>query len=326
MAGPEDFFSPGEWVDGFAVPQQVQQAIEDPRLRAGLTQFGLNMLGGGGWGGSFGGDLARGIGGAGEAIGRQEGMDVKQTELGIRGKEAESRADLRASQIENATLRSGVAQQNADTAVARLALAQEKEAFAQEATRERLAQSQARLDGALRIADQKLAQAKTVEERRAAQAEKDRLIREGRAEQDRIRTENSSRALDIRSKQNTMGNRIQLQRLYNDAFKGDREFNDDVLNRNRPKKVIPTFGDWLDQSGYEGMFPEVPRTPKQGGTQGGVTQPTPPPAASASPQAPRPTTAPDAPRDPAKRDAGKWYTTPKGVLYWDGSAWQSEKK
>ena len=327
MAGPDDFFSPGEW------PGQVQETLENPRIRAGLTQFGLNMLGGGGWGGSFGQDLARGIGGAGEAIGRQEKMDtvqdelgIKQGELGVRQQEADSRGEARLAQAESAAMRGQVAQQNANTAEERARIAAERNLIVQEQGQARLDQVERRIQGSLAIAQQKLDQATTTEERRAAQAEKDRIIREGRLEQDRIRTETATRTAGDRREQNTMSNRIRLQGLHQEALKAeDANWNNNPRNMTKPRPPKKSFGDWLDESGYEGQFPEVPRTPKAADTQGGVPGTTPPPAAGTSTPPASTGKPPEAPRNPADRKMQN-YTTPRGVLYWDGKAWQPEKK
>jgi hypothetical protein len=283
MAGPEDFFSPGEWQDAFVVPQGVQQTLEDPRVRAGLTQFGLNMLAGGGWGGSFSGDLARGIGGAGQAIGRQEKMDIDQAELGIkktgvgqrnreldiRQQEADSRGEARVAQAEVAGMRGQVAQQNANTATERNQLQRDRDEFNQGILREKLAQSDKLFEVKLRNADQKYNDAIAKNDLAAARLaiqEKDQVTRAKRADQDTLRTQYSSQALEMRRGQNAIGNRLAARRIYAEEMGG-------LEYLRKPK---PPFEKWARENGFADVVPGA-------GEPGGVDDTTPPPVQGTSP-------------------------------------------
>src|SRR5262245_47168082 len=73
MAGIEDFFTPGARNDQAPDPAaQFTSFLEDPRARAGLLQAGLSLMGPQPWGQGPSGAVASAIGGAGEAIGREE--------------------------------------------------------------------------------------------------------------------------------------------------------------------------------------------------------------------------------------------------------------
>lgn len=116
MAGPLDFFQPGEWQDPLA----------DPKARAALLQTGI-ALAQPTWGGTPFSNLMAAIGQGAEAPQRATEQDRKDAAEQRAQQEADSRDTLRASQADAATSRSQTAASMADIAAQKLQLANEKE-------------------------------------------------------------------------------------------------------------------------------------------------------------------------------------------------------
>lgn len=136
MATPYDPWTPGP-VEGLVPDQgvaaQVGSFMEDPRARAALLSFGLQMMQPPSFGDNFASQFGRAVGAGGEAVARTELQNMKETELGIKQQEAESKQDLRGAQAEAAIARAGAAEARAgaagerlNTAGARLALQQQE--------------------------------------------------------------------------------------------------------------------------------------------------------------------------------------------------------
>lgn len=112
---------------------QFGNFMDDPRARAALLSFGIAMMQPRTFGDTFTSQLGRGIGSAGEAVDRvdQQAMrsadqERKDIELGIKGQEADSRADLRAAQADSALSRAQTAETRAAAATDRLNFTQQQ--------------------------------------------------------------------------------------------------------------------------------------------------------------------------------------------------------
>jgi len=112
-----------------ALPPQPQQggglfdqwnmALQDPKVRSALTQFGVSLLSGAQWGDTFGSQVGRAIGDVGGMYGRQTAEDIATSE-------ATSKQDLRKSQADAAAERALYAGQNADLRREGLDIARQK--------------------------------------------------------------------------------------------------------------------------------------------------------------------------------------------------------
>lgn len=123
MAGPRDFFSPGPWQGDPRQPgpmDEITGFLQDPRGQAALLQAGLGLMGGPAWGDTGTSQIARAIGGGGEAIGRQEVMDLREQEV-------DTKSQLREAQAGAATARAGTAAASSDLARERLGIARTQE-------------------------------------------------------------------------------------------------------------------------------------------------------------------------------------------------------
>lgn len=128
MAGYDDPFTPGPTADPTAglpdgntfddLSRQWNSFLSDPRGRGALLSAGLTMMQPKGFGQTGSGQIAQGIGAAGESVRTNEAADLKQ-------QEASSKDELRAAQASAAGARSEASSARNDTSAARLALQQE---------------------------------------------------------------------------------------------------------------------------------------------------------------------------------------------------------
>lgn len=93
---------------GNDLASQWGAALNDPGFRTGLMQFGLQMMQPMGFGQTPAGHFAQSIGAGGEAVARNEKLDIAKTE-------ADSKQELRSSQAQNAETRANAAVQNAQS-------------------------------------------------------------------------------------------------------------------------------------------------------------------------------------------------------------------
>lgn len=101
------------------ISQQWSDALGDPGVRTALLQFGLSALQPPSFGDTFGSQVGRSIGSAGEAVGRREEDARKQ-------QETDSKAQLRDAQSTAAEARATAAGARADSSSARLGIEREK--------------------------------------------------------------------------------------------------------------------------------------------------------------------------------------------------------
>lgn len=113
-----DFLSPQDPNAGPMQPTVIDQLLSNPRVAAGVLQFGINATQPRAWGQSPFSALTSAVGGGAEAAQRQEAEDIKQ-------QEANSKEDLRASQATAAEARAGAAGARNDMAAQRLAYMQD---------------------------------------------------------------------------------------------------------------------------------------------------------------------------------------------------------
>lgn len=104
MAGPFDFFTPGE--DPLAA---IQPYFANPAIQGAMLQFGLNAMAPPSWGDTGMTQFGRALGGAGEYVGRREEMDRREQEsdaktqaLEARAQAAQARAGSAAQGVTNA--------------------------------------------------------------------------------------------------------------------------------------------------------------------------------------------------------------------------------
>lgn len=86
---------------------QWNAALQDPKVRSALLQFGTSLLSGPQWGDTFGSQVGRAIGDVGGMYGRQTAEDIATSE-------ATSKQDLRKAQADAAAERATLVGQNTD--------------------------------------------------------------------------------------------------------------------------------------------------------------------------------------------------------------------
>lgn len=116
--------------------------------------------------------------------------------------------------------------------------------------------------------------------------------------------------LDAKNERNRLGNRIRFQNAYLAEKKQyEANFSKDPMNIGKTPTPFPPFEQWMQK--YKGIATSLgfDTSDVPGEEPAGAEQPGAPPVAS---------------RGQSDRKPGN-YTTPKGVLYWDGAKWLPQR-
>lgn len=292
MAGPMDFFSPGEWQDPLA----------DPNARAALLQTGIALMQPSPWGQTGLGAVGNAIGQGAQAHQRGVEEDRKVEEQTRKQQETDSKEELRtaqsgrmAAEAEKAGMWAGVQQDKLGLARDRLGLDQSRyEAAAKLASDKhewRMADAQA-----------KLSLATTAEERKAAELEVKRIATEAKTEQEKLRTDFIGRRVDnqgmIEQNKNQrldLSTKVRVSNGYQAYKKGVEEaqkaWDKDIINSPAKKGPRPTpaqnMQTWINSHPLYGpLYGGTPDDPSTGGEA--VEPPTTAPGGAPAPATPAP--------------------------------------
>lgn len=335
MAGPNDFFSPGEW----------SNPLNDPRLRAGLLQTGLQLMTQRGWGQGAGDAIAGALGTGAEAVGRGVELDRKDLADAQRQQEVDSKGELRASQADAATSRSQTAGALADVKRGQLDIAQQGMDLKRDQFNAASELNNRKYDAMMAIAQSKLQMAKDVNERKVAQDEVNRIAKEAHTANEILRTHFMGQRTDLiagteanKNNRTDLNNSVRLSNLYQNYRKTVEAANakidgsytmSDAEKATKRQSVLP-MADWIEtQPNLKTVYGRSVREP---GGQVDVNGPVSPqdPTMTVSPRqvqdpGPAPTTPSAGPQVeptlPPKNQlqTGKVYPTSRGPMKWTGT-------
>jgi multidrug efflux pump subunit AcrA (membrane-fusion protein) len=306
MAGPEDWFTPGEWPSLPQVPSIGQMNV-DPRLATALIAMGQGIAGPRHWGESGSQQIIGSLGNAGEAIGRQEEMDRKQ-------QEADSKEELRTSQADAATSRARSAQEGAVNASQALDLKKQALGLRELTVNNKINETNRKYDLAEKALELKRDSAKTDQERRQAELELRQLDSERRNDVARTRAEAYSTNVD-----SMVENRLTTEEGRNARAAAGR----DVSTGNNLRSTYNAYKAGIDAANFA-LSPKE-RHPVMSFDEYVASRPNPgqAPASEAPmpaiPNVPGPSAATPLPSDSKMLKNGELYATPKGNLYWNAT-------
>ncbi len=346
MTMPMDPFQPGTedaQASAGASPQSAAQewttALQDPRVKRSLLSFGLQMLQPPQFGQTIGGQIAQGIGAAGESQTAADEEDRKAAEQARKERDTSSNIDYRADttdvklgQLENQRLRTEQAGKDLESRAAlRESQVQVNVAKAGElGARVEMLQARVALFPQDQQAKMDLARAKQalLEAQTRVQTERADVIAPtaaARIKRDESATNlNTTRAGSVESNADVARRRVQAQEDRTQAQGGwqatraenqrRRDYGNYVKEEEKAKfldrKRPPALGyqEWLKT--FEPKQPGATQPPAQAGTTTPApTQPT------------QDSQVPDASPDPSKRNKGSRYMTPRGPMTWTGTGW-----
>lgn len=268
MAGPNDPFTPGnENPDERVAPEQqnaLQGFLTDPRGQAALLQFGLGLMGGRSWGDNPTSQIARAVGGSGEAVRTSEAENRAAEEQASKISARKAAAGGRGASQDQRDRALDIKQQDADTRRKRV-----EDAGAHFQQRQQL--SREKWDGQLAVLNAKLRLSTDAGEQNRLRVEIEQAKEARQAESAKINDEyiNAQRENIGRSEEGRQG-RFD-QGIEQKAREGYAAYRGSLMSR----KPLMSFDDWKRTNGYpvDTAAPAPAPAPTTGPTIGAPKKP-----------------------------------------------------